>query len=77
MSGMFAEGKDNVVPRGFSRTFIAQRENADSFLIVNDQLHVRNLSDAQTDLYEDATTAAAQQQQQSPQQVLHLLFNTV
>lgn len=59
VQGIFIEGKDELKkPRGFSRTFIAQRDaEGPGFLVVNDQLHIRNLTDEQLDLVEEAKKA--------------------
>lgn len=54
VQGIFLEGKTEMTPRGFARTFIAQREADGSFLVMNDHLHVRNVTNEQLDLVEDA-----------------------
>lgn len=70
VQGIFIEGKDELKkPRGFSRTFIAQRdEEGGGFQIVNDQLHIRNLTNDQADKVEDAKKALQQPATVTPQE---------
>ena len=58
VQGMFRDGKD-MVPRGFSRTFVVVPQSSATLLIVNDQLHVRPLTEKQIMKLTDQTTTSS------------------
>ena len=78
LQGMFLEGTDNI-PRGFSRTFIAVPESSGQFLIINDQLNIRNPTDKQLSKIEcviTGTVAAVNTSYTAEQENLVKRFST-
>lgn len=55
VQGVFLEGKE-MTPRGFSRSFIVVPESSSKFLIINDQLHVRQLTEKQIQKLSDISS---------------------
>ncbi|XP_065667246.1 nuclear RNA export factor 1 [Hydra vulgaris] len=59
--GVFLEKKLNIL-RGFSRVFVSVPETNSQFLIINDELHIRNITDAQLAKFEIKPIEAKEQE---------------
>jgi len=55
--GIFLEGKESI-PRGFARSFIAVPQSSSKFLIVNDQLHIRQITDKQIQSFSSPSSSS-------------------
>ena len=61
--GVFLEKKLNVL-RGFSRVFVSVPESNSQFLIINDELHIRNVTDIQHTKFEIKASSSDTEQQE-------------